>query len=57
MKHESTPFPKILTVSSVESCAEPSTLKNEPTMKEEFNDSTIFSSSRKSSSTFHKVLK
>ena len=49
-------FPKILTVPSIESCAELSALKNEPAMKKHFDVSTIFSSSRKISSTFHKVL-
>ena len=57
MKHTSTHyFPKILAAPSLESCVEPSTLKNEPTMKKEFNVSTIFSYSRKRYSTFHNVL-
>ena len=57
MKHASaTSFYKILTTSSIESCAEPSTLKNKHNVKKKFNVSTILSSSRKSSSTFHKFL-
>ena len=58
VKHTSTPhLPKILTAPCIESCTEPSAPKKETNMKKVYTFDTIFSSSNKRHSTFHKDLK
>ena len=49
-------FPKILSKLSFESCLEPSSLMKNATKTGKLSMSNIFTSSKKSSSTFHKIL-
>ena len=49
-------FPQILATPPLESCHKSTTLKDEHISKKEFNVNTIFSSSKRSSATFRRIM-